>query len=1257
MNSRLTLALALALSACASPAARPQRTTLASLRARAADDPNDLTARRDRALAELVAPGGDAALAEREIAALATSAPRDVRVRFAQGLIAHLHGDFDLALRAWCAAIDAARASDDPLAPVIAEAAVSKVVSLRGDVRDFASVFEPLVDAAARDPGRMGASARVELLETAVRYAREVGNAEARDRWIAAVGCVTRWRVAGPFGPLPMLRFDESLPPEGPGPLAASYEAGADRGRLPTYAVSARGCAANLGRGLTLTGVLYAATDFTVDAAGRSHLHVESPNAFTAFVDGVAVGTIDPRARAVGSTLDVAMALAAGRHTLRVKVASSFHSPLLIAAVTAPDGRAVARFSEASGAANAVPPRVIPTPPSPADDAYLSPRAVPSEPFARYALAELAFSRRHPVAARELLRPLGDGEPTVTARVALGSVALADPFLPPTQARERARAHFEAASRADARAWFPALQLARLDLQEEREDQGLDGLRAAARAFPENPEVADELGARLADRNWDGEADAVFTRFRDALPGVCWPQERLLSLARRRGDGADELRLAESIRQCNALSDAPAQAYVHQRRWSDAEAEYRRLLADDPDGRGLRRALMEVSRARGDLTEAERRGRELLPESPEDDALRADLADLMIADGRRDDARALLDAALARRPAELTALFRPRALLAGREDLEPWRLDGLRVLRAFEASGRHYEAAAVLVLDYTVRRNYPDGSALELTHNVVRVQTQEGVDAYGEFNLPSGATLWRIRTIKADGRVLEPESVAGKDSLSLPDLRPGDSLEFEYLRSLSPSDAAPGGFSGDRFYFRGFEVPYDHSELVVVTPREMPLVVDPRGPAPETRRVEVGGLLEYRWHVDQSDRMTPEPSSIASREFIPSVAVGHAATWERFADALRSRLMELDPADPEALALARRLTRGARTPSEKIARVHRWVIENIQQEGAGTPFESAPRMVAARRGHRTRVLRYLLTLAGVRCDVGLVRLGNGDATRSELADDQTFQSLMLRAHTERGPRWITAADANAPSDYVPPAVAGGDALMLLPGAPRDQVPPFDPASHSRAQRVSLTLDADGGGHATVEERLVGYPATGARAALRRMDAANRDRQFEAYVGGMVTGASLRSLDVDGVRDPEHPLVMRYAFTAPGMATRAGSALRFDGMFHAEAARTWAETPTRTVPLWNGDPVNATLELDVTVPEGAEVTSLPRAEEGRAPGVRWSIRWERTARGFHLTRHVEVPTGRVSVEDYPAFAASVRALDAADGREAVITPRR
>jgi Flp pilus assembly protein TadD len=867
MKSRILFALTL-LGCASSPRPRAAVPEITSARDALTRAPDDTAARLTRALAELTAPGGDTAEAQRALDALHPLTVRDPAARFARGLLLAQHGDFEGALTAYIAAVDAARETEHPLGPAIAEVCVGKLLALRGDVRDFATPFAALLTRSEASPGHLGAAARVRLFEGAVRWAREAGRTPDAHRWTERAGCATGFRVAGPFGPLPNLSFDRTFPPESPAPLAASYDAGPGRGHLPTYTVRARGCAANLGRGVTLTGVLYASADFTLERAGDVVVYVESPNSFAVLVDGARVATLDPRTHARGSSVHVPLRLTAGHHTLRVKVASGYHSPLLMAAVTDPAGVPVARFSDDNGAANPAPPTVLPAPAEPADDAYLPAAQGPATSFGRYVFAELAFSRRHVVAARELLRPIATDDAAAATLIAWAGVAQADPFRTVSQQRDRARQALEAARRRDPQAYFAPLQLARLTAQEERGDEALALVREAYRSFPDNPEVEAELADRLLQRNWEGEAREVLEHARARDPNACWPARMLFTLAERRGDGRTERALGEAVRRCDALSELPLQSLRRSRRWDEAAQELTRMMADEPDGRSLRRSLSELARMRGDLADALQRGRALLPEMPEDDALRADLADLAVATGSPTrpgrcstaSSRVARGAGLALPPA------RPPRGPRGPPALAPRRPRGAAGLRGL---GRSYESAAVLVLDYTVRRTYPDGSALELTHNVVRVQSQEGVDAHGEFQLPPGATLWRIRTLKADGRVLEPEEIAGKDSLSLPDLRPGDAVEFEYVRCSRRWTRRPEAFS-DRFYFRGFEVPYDRSEYVVVVPRGDGAHSSTRGaPRPTLQRAERGGLIELpldRAAERPHDRRSPLGRA---REFIP----------------------------------------------------------------------------------------------------------------------------------------------------------------------------------------------------------------------------------------------------------------------------------------------------------------------------------------------------------------------------------------------------
>lgn len=1254
MNARRTLLSLLAVASlhagCATSArARSTESTLAQLRAAAGGANATAQQRRDAALAEHVAPGGDPRRAEPVIDELARG--NDVRALFVKASIDAQQGRFAQARDRFVAVIDRARTdASDPLGPALAELAASKLVSLRADAPGFREAFVPLIDRVMSDPGALGADATFELIETAVRWAREKGERERAERWVRASGCVTRWRVAGAFGPHPMVRFDERLEPESTAPLAHDYDLGPGRGRRPVYDAFARGCAANLGSGRTQEGVFVAATDLVLDRDATGILRVESPNPFVVYVDGEEVARLDPRRDPVGTTAAVRLQLVAGRHTLRVKLASRYFSPLLVAAFTDDRGRALGSFDAASAGAHARPATVVERAPEPE----------PATPFERFVRGSLLFSRRDAVGAREALRALAADDAPALVQILWADVVLSDPFSPAQVSRDRARRALEAARRRDDRAFFPWLALARLAAADDRQDAALELSRTAQQRFADNPEVVADLVERLLERNWDGEArslvDAVVPQLGD---DVCWPQRILFQLAQRRGDGQSERQSAERLRSCDALSESAAFTSVRQRRWGDAAQDYARLMEGDAEARALRRSLADLARQAGRNTEAERAMSRVLAEQPEDVQLRADIADLRAVLHDETAARAFLAEEFTASPSAMSDLLRTYALLARRDALDPWRQDGRAVLAGYRPRARNYEDGQVLVLDYTVRRVFDDGSAIELTHNILDLRTQEAVDEHATFTPPEGATLTLLRTHKADGRVLEPEAIARLDAVAYPDVRPGDAIEYEFVRVFSANEVTAGGFRSERFYFQGTEMPYDRTEFVLVVPSAMErrLVISPRGPAPQAQRREHdGALVELRWGLRESPRREPEPMSVAFREFTPSVDVGVERTYPRMITALRERLAEASPRDPAAQRLVAQLTRGASTRSEKLTRLYRWVLANIDQEGGGTPFASAPVMLTARSGHRARVLQYMLELAEVPVVMALARPGFADQTESALADEDVFQTILLEVETERGKQWVSVSDRDAPLGYLPPAVAEQPAILLDANATRRMIPATPEGTHSRVAAVQMRLAEDGAASATVTETLRGSWAVSWRESLRRIDRANLEREFEGYVGRQVSAASLTDLGIDHREQPERDLVMRYSFTAPDVASASeGGVLAFEGVFPAELATAYAPRQRRTVGLYHPETVDSTLDLRVSLPVGARA-ELPQSHEENVPGARWSIRYEQTTDGFRVLRHVVVPGGRVSAQDYPRFAEAIRQLDRAEQQRVTIRLR-
>src|SRR5690606_25717467 len=124
--------------------------------------------------------------------------------------------------------------------------------------------------------------------------------------------------------------------------------------------------------------------------------------------------------------------------------------------------------------------------------------------------------------------------------------------------------------------------------------------------------------------------------------------------------------------------------------------------------------------------------------------------------------------------------------------------------------------------------------------------------------------------------------------------------------------------------------------------------VDPRGEAPETEMRVEGDVRIYHWGVSESRPLVQEPGSVPSREFFPSIAWGHGASWAMYVESLRDVLADRDPRDPAAERVVQRILGSEAeraTLEQRARRIYRWVLENIDDD-ANAAFGIAPAMLA-----------------------------------------------------------------------------------------------------------------------------------------------------------------------------------------------------------------------------------------------------------------------------------------------------------------------
>jgi hypothetical protein len=1160
-------------------------------------------------------------------------APKSSELMLAHGLLSDLHGQPAAALDAYLSAIELALATGDPALLPLVEVTSYAVQGQNGLSVGFAQRVRERLQPLADKPG-LALSARAALVDALIPLAYRRGDLAEVKRLSARLGCVTQARVAGPFGPRELLGFDAAPPVELSKPLAAQYDLGPSRGVRATRALQAQGCRLNVGGGPVADGGMHLVeAAVKIVEAGTYTLRLDTPNSAELFVDGQSVLRVDRRTRLGSRVVLKQLPLSVGTHRVYIRLTSRHPNPVVELAFTA-----AARADAAEPA--------------------LTEARREVSGFDLYMRVAVALAHGDLLAGRQALANVVQAKkasPLLLLQRA--GIALSDPLLPEGVRADEARGYLARAAARDAAAWAPVLQLAALAAKAGRVKESIGVLRKAFERWPEVPAIGLALADLLRSKEFHAAADEVVAQVRQLVPDACAPMIAQLEALRTRQRYPEIVPLAEQLVRCDAQNTALYSLYLEQRDFAAAHKELARLDALTPESGRYATLLARVALAKnqGDSAAATALVNELRRDYPRSYAGAIEQVDSLAAAGQKGEALAALARSTQSEPAAMAGLYRAGVGLGQPHPLETYRKDGLAAIKAFEASGKVYPGPQVLVLDYMALRLFEDGSSMELVHTVQKAQSDEAVDQLGEVEVPEGAQVLTLRAIKPDGRVLEADSIANKNTVSLPKVAPGDYIELEYLDAKSPADGFPGGYLGERFYFKSFEIPFHHSQMVLLLPQDLPYQIDPRGTPPTKLESVRDGLRVLDFSADENLPLIAEPSSVSAREFIPSIRLGVRATFESLIESLRDALADRALFDPYYERLAKQIVADAAPEDQRLRaqRLYSWVIENI--ENSNDVFAQAALMLRAKAGNRARVLHYLLGLAGVPAQLALARDFGADRFDGSMADADTYDHLLVVVEQQgQEPLWLFANERWAPFGFVPAPLRKQPALLLAPGAPKRTVSDGLLGPDVRRFAIEAQLQTDGAARIDVTESLHGADAVAWRAQLEQIPQAELNRRMEQdYVSRLFPGASLVELKVEGGAEASPDLALRYVLQVRNFARPVAGGLAVPSILPSEISANFARVAARKTTELIGNPLRTELDLLIKLPAGFALANAPAPETltgdfGAKPV--FSARISADKAGLRVQRSLQVPAMRIEPEVYPAFSNFCRQVDAAEGRE-------
>jgi tetratricopeptide (TPR) repeat protein len=1146
------------------------------------------------------------------------------------------------AARLWIRALQA-----EPLSP-IAEVACVRLLDVEGD--------SPEVDdaiAGATVPPLAPRAARL-FREARARIAGRRGD---DGRAWRELGAIQHWRVAGPFGALRLLELSKAFPLDGPTPLRASANE-----RSLDFPDGDLGLDLEPGDG----DIFYAASEISLERGGDYLLWVEGAAALEMRIDGAVIVSRAPYPRETPRSQTAAVRLAKGAHQVLARWSRSegarFRTVLSRADGAAADLSSAAP-AELTGLRAAAPCALgtsCKAAPAWRDESDLRAAAAamlekdPSDPLGAWLAARASMGDDRAAARAAVERALAlsfNGAPALTLRA---QQLLHDPEVPERIGRGRALSDLTEATAKNPSLIRARLTAAALERDSERFDDAAQDLDRAETALGPNAPLPPRLlvaRARLLDaRGNPAKARALAEAALAGSPGRCDALQLAYELARRESALADQRRLAESLLSCVDGISTAAQFFRERGELARAEELLARWASLRPAAPSRLEQLADVQSARKEFPQAVaslRKAAALAPRSPE--PLRR-LAGLLELSGDMPGASEARRRALKLSPGELQ--LRSQLALDEKQKLLAWTdRDALALARS--GAPPPAGASAVRLLDYGAAQIFPDGGAVERVHTLVRVLDKKGVSRFGEAQVPGDAMVLHLRTLKADGRVLEPEAIPEKEGISLPGLEPGDAVETDYLRGIAPRGPEMPGFTLSGFFFRDEETPMGESTYECLAPS--PIEVDAHNLV-----LPPDALAQDRLHFRYSARdvvpQQPEPHQPSENELMPWVQLGAGAGEKELIRSIADWALLRTRPSSSTDALAR--DAGGDGPLDKAQRIYAKVAQAVRGRSQGGDFaSSAAHVLAQGRGNRLVVFKAALASAGIPSHVVLVRTFAVDPAPYRFPRGELYNYAVLRIDLPSGPVWADAQYRLSPFGELPVYARGRDAWTLPePGEEPENLRTPDAAGRDgRTASIDLRLDAEGAAAGTARDEHRGFEAASLKDALERLDGEQRKQAVESMLGRGMRGLVLESLAAEHENDLGGSATI-VAKVRVQLARRDGEKLFVPtSLMPDRLARRWAAKAERSVVLLVDAPEDVAARYSIALPEGRHLRSALQPVELRTPfgQYKWSAREE--SGKLIVEESLSLPQQRVAPAQYPAFAAFARGVDEAQSQELLVAP--
>ncbi len=471
-----------------------------------------------------------------------------------------------------------------------------------------------------------------------------------------------------------------------------------------------------------------------------------------------------------------------------------------------------------------------------------------------------------------------------------------------------------------------------------------------------------------------------------------------------------------------------------------------------------------------------------------------------------------------------------------------------------------YSQEAYVVEHYSESIRFEnDGSGVIQTDAKIKIVSESGVQALGQLKVGYSALSDKleipyVRVHKPDGTVVTAQDSAIQDltfpdapvytdyhekHISVPSLRPGDVLEYRFVRTIA-NPLSPGQF-WTSFNFSEKGVILDEQlEINVPKDRQIKLKTKP-GFDPKT--TEEGDRRIYSWTHSHTkdDEESAKKKKKASKpdDEIPSVQLTTYKSWEELGAWYGSLERERRIPDDTVKAEAATLVKGKTDDMAKVQALYEYVSRNIRYVSLSFGLgrfqpHAAGEVLANGYGDckdKNTLLAALLEAEGFHSSSVLI--GSKIKLDPDVPSPSQFDHVITRVPVDGKEIWLDSTPGVAPFRMLSYSLRGKEALAIPPTGNAELVwtPTGLPFVAYDRSRIDVTLNDTGGLTGQVAMKGRGDSEVLLRYALRRLPS-NRWKDIFDHV---LRQSSLRGAEISNLKatDPsvtDEPLVVTFDIT-------------------------------------------------------------------------------------------------------------------------------